>query len=433
MKLKEEILLVVFGVAIGCLVMPIFPLNDDWGYLTAPNPNFDWMDLCPGESFWRPFDALWGGMLAFVPFMFPWLNKCAIVIGHILCTRLTFEVLREVTLENERLKSMCEVALFACSCGVAATLVNTDSINQVWCCVWGLLGAVVLLRNGVPFCAWFCFVMAILFKESGVSWLVVGPILVYARDDRVDALFRGLGIGCAVFICYMCVRFALQGHVSIGDNGYYAVTFLPSIVLRNLCILVGLSMSNIDVLALFTDKKFVFISSVALSILSWTLFGVAWKTPARPGMIKRVLIGIVLIFSMALPHCFSRNHHPAEMHFYPVILGGCLAVGIVLSNGCKIRMARLAFGAMMVVYAIGWCDKIWEVYCNSARAQHLFSIIQEGISDSETNRTFVVSKDATAYHYSVFTQSAAWGLDYGTAFRTLNGWDESKIRIVEEE
>ena len=150
-------------------------------------------------------------------------------------------------------------------------------------------------------------------------------------------------------------------------------------------------------------------------------------------MIKSVLIGLLLIFAMALPHCFSRNHHPAEMHFYPVILGGSFAVGIMLRNGCNMRLARLAFVAMMVVYAIGWCDKICEVYSNSIRAQNLFSSIQAGMSGSKTNRTFVVCKDSAVYHYSVFTQSAAWGLDYGTAFRSLNGWKESKVRIVEDE
>lgn len=34
--------------------------------------------------------------------------------------------------------------------------------------------------------------------------------------------------------------------------------------------------------------------------------------------------------------------------------------------------------------------------------------------------------------YSVYSQSSAWCLDHGGALRCLNGWRESKVKIVEE-
>ena len=32
------------------LVMPLLPFQDDWTYLTAPNPDFAWRDLLPGAA-----------------------------------------------------------------------------------------------------------------------------------------------------------------------------------------------------------------------------------------------------------------------------------------------------------------------------------------------------------------------------------------------
>ena len=32
------------------LVMPLLPFQDDWTYLTAPNPDFAWRNLLPGAA-----------------------------------------------------------------------------------------------------------------------------------------------------------------------------------------------------------------------------------------------------------------------------------------------------------------------------------------------------------------------------------------------
>ena len=75
-------------IALLALVMPLLPFQDDWTYLTAPNPEFAWRDLLPGAAFWRPFDALWGGILGRAPWLFPWVNRIVIVLGHVLCVYL---------------------------------------------------------------------------------------------------------------------------------------------------------------------------------------------------------------------------------------------------------------------------------------------------------------------------------------------------------
>ena len=50
----------------------LMPFHDDWTYATAPNPDFTWNQLLPNVSFWRPFDVLWGALMAKVPHFFQW-------------------------------------------------------------------------------------------------------------------------------------------------------------------------------------------------------------------------------------------------------------------------------------------------------------------------------------------------------------------------
>ena len=82
-------------IALLLLVMSLLPFHDDWTYLTAPNPEFAWRDLLPGEAFWRPFDALWGGILGRAPWLFPWANRIAIVLGHVICVYLVARIVDE--------------------------------------------------------------------------------------------------------------------------------------------------------------------------------------------------------------------------------------------------------------------------------------------------------------------------------------------------
>ena len=73
-----------FAILLLMVLAPIMPFHDDWWYLTAPNIDFTWRDLLPDGSFWRPFDAMFGGILGAFPSWFPWANKVAIVFGHVL-------------------------------------------------------------------------------------------------------------------------------------------------------------------------------------------------------------------------------------------------------------------------------------------------------------------------------------------------------------
>ena len=244
---------VLMFVALLAMVMPLLPFQDDWTYLTAPNPGFVWRDLLPGAAFWRPFDALWGGILGCAPWLFPWANRIAIVLGHVLCVYLVARIVDE----------LC--------------------------------------------------------------------------DDK-----RGKSAAKWMFVC------------------------------------------------------------------------------------------AAVILAFAAPHCLFRNHHPAEMHFYPVVLGGAFALALAPMD--KVRRVPFCASvvAMSIVFAMGWYDKMSTMYVTSGRAKELMAEIRDKVSDFNAPMEYKVKAVTGLRPYSVYSQSPAWCLDHGGALRCLNGWRESKVKIVEE-
>ena len=139
-----------------------------------------------------------------------------------------------------------------------------------------------------------------------------------------------------------------------------------------------------------------------------------------------------MILAFAAPHCLFKNRHPAEMHFYPVVLGGAFA--LALASREKVRRVPFCASvvAMSMVFAMGWCDKMSTVYVTSGRAKGLMEEIRGQVPDFNTPMEYTVRATTGLRPYSVYSQSPAWCLDHGRALRSFNGWRESKVKIVEE-
>lgn len=80
--LNKTILIALWLVGL-CMLLLLWPTNDDWGYLTAPYLKGDWLHrMMPNGVYWRPFDALFGTFLNQNTGMFPSLNHIANYFGH---------------------------------------------------------------------------------------------------------------------------------------------------------------------------------------------------------------------------------------------------------------------------------------------------------------------------------------------------------------
>ena len=417
-------------IALLALVMPLLPFQDDWTYLTAPNPEFAWRDLLPGAAFWRPFDALWGGILGRAPWLFPWVNRIVIVLGHVLCVYLVAWIVDALC--EERRGRFAAVGFFALSSGIAAVIVNTDSLNLVWSCVWGCAGALVLLKGRPLLLVFGCYVVSVLCKESGLSWLAVGPLLVYAKDSDWRRLVKFACMGACVFAVYLCARFALQGDISLGNGVDYALTLSPKTIGVNLSILAGLSLSGVDALAFVSHRYFLFGATAVLSVSAWCAFASCAEVGRGKSAAPRLFVCAAVILAFAAPHCLFKNHHPAEMHFYPVVLGTALAIALIPVDYAKRMPFIVAVVSMCAVFAIGWFDKMTAIYESSARAKALLAEVRDSVADFSVATEYRVKSTPEVARYSVFSQPATWCLDNGRAFRCLNGWRETKLVLVEE-
>lgn len=70
-------------------------------------------------------------------------------------------------------------------------------------------------------------------------------------------------------------------------------------------------------------------------------------------------------------------------------------------------------GAMCLVFGIGWSDKMRHTYAHSRRVRVLFEELKSEKLDYSKPIYFIVDADRTIRYYSVFSHSAAHGLDCG--------------------
>lgn len=380
--------------------------------------------------------------MADTPQCFPWANRVTVAIAHLLNAVLMYSVLRKLgktdTRESGIFGAVLGTSFFALSSAVAAVLVNPDSINQAWSYFFGMCALNVYLGNE----GWKALAKALplvfismLFKESGVSWLGVLALVAGFRFQvsglRIREVVRMGLIGVGVLTIYFALRFGLRGEVALGGNGDYAMGFHPVKFGIDLLTAVVPSLTAIDLLAFFTDKYVIFGLTVLLLIVFWGLVGRFQVSDGRfQELWFKVLFCGCIAVVMALPHCFFKNLHPAEMHFYPVLFAGALfiAMGDYGSLGRRSRIALV--GTMIALFAIGWADKLGELFAYSARTSNLLADLKSRDFDFTKPVYLIVEDDPAVYHYSCFTQSAAHGIYFGAALRSLNNWQDVEYHPV---
>lgn len=409
------------------LIGPLVAFNDDWTYVTAPNPDFSWRDLLPGAAFWRPFDALWGGLLSLFPKAFPIANRMLNSLGHGLNICLVYQILKRLDARGGGRSALLGTVFFACSSAMLAALINADSMNQIYSCLFGLLAVWLALGERIVL-AYSCVVVSILCKEGGASWLAVIPLINFWQMRDVKRLIREGLMGGVVLIGYFALRFVLYGGVVLGDGNYYSLGFNIKDFIVNLGIGAILPISGLDGLALVCRKiGFAVVSLFAAGVM-WTVLGAwVWRGADR---VLRLIVAALMIGALALPYCCFAGHHPAEMHFYPVVFGGAFLIGTLDLSVSKRALVVSFLGAMVVLFAFGWIDKLGELYCYSQRTRSLLEQLGELEIDYSRPVYFVVEESEAVRSYSSFTQTAMYGTDFGAACRKYNGWRDFERYVV---
>lgn len=418
MKKTYRLLLIFFYV---CLVVGTFfirPVNDDWTSAAYPRFNFSIADLLPSGAFWRPIENTLGGILAYMPILFPYVNHFLVITLFTLSACISCKIMQICRIKE----TIREIAFFVILLSPAgmATLFSIDAINQAGATLFGLLSIYAYLKNNgwKRYVYWIlCTTVAVFFKESGIAYFIATPLFALALskpDWKYLLSIKKYGapfiIGILSACVYLFFRIILNnGEISsVDDDSNYAMHFSIVNIIKNAGLLVGSVFSTIDPLALFCPPRNPLIAAITLlaglPILILTISALIKELRHNENILKYVLLILAIVCVMS-PHLLMG--HCGEMHAYSIlplcIISVALIFDSVLATG-KIYFISLAlyFIAAMGIDTHKFttmyrCSLLGEIYTTqidkqSTRIPHNVLIIE-----SQNNNIIV---------YSVFYSSS---------------------------
>lgn len=325
-KIKENYSIFIITICLPLIVWQvgkILPTFDDFTTLQSPQFTSPWsILLLPNESFWRPWDYLFGCLLGQFTGLFPILNHVAIITGHTISSFLVFLICKKIGI-NYHAVNIATLFFFFSPASLGATLA-CDGLNQTYAQLWGLLGLWLYLKYQTKICfiLWpCCTMMAALSKENGLAWAIVPPIFVYAFQliNRRQAL-KHVGIGILIAALYFVLRITLR--VSGEINSEYLDNSLIS-YLKDIIQLLAYTWLPIDYMSIVYAPTRNWPLAVFTFIISmpflWMLF---FRKPRQ--LVSNTLLFLIICFLIVIsPHVItlvSIMHNYAGLAIASIII-----------------------------------------------------------------------------------------------------------------
>ncbi|MBP9988873.1 MAG: hypothetical protein KBT46_05170, partial [Ruminococcus sp.] len=415
-------------------------LADDWVYLTAPNVNFNIKEaLMPQESFWRPLDALFGGLMGKIPSLFPILNRALVVSAHILSAFFTGKILDELNFKTK--SKVFSVLFFSFSSATISVIVSPDALNQSFCLLFGLIGLYLYLRKNNFI--YLTFVLISVFcKESGIAFLAVIPPFgtiksissfkdIKIKSEPVKRLIICAVIAVIFVAAYFALRFALYGSVALGgESSRYSVSVFSFSTIKNIYNMFLISATGVDSVAILLSPRNYIL--VALTVLLSLVF-IAYMIVCFIHMIKAKsgLYGFVVIIISALilaaPQAVIASS--GEMHAYPVLFAVAVLYGYLLeySDKKQTKKAVAFILPVFIAFAISSTHKMITIYDYSEKTKELTENLYENYKDKSDKELILININGKRKGYSVFSQTPVCGTDFGKSLRQYYGWKKLNI------
>lgn len=436
-KQKESLLKVLFYgatfVFFYLLTANVFPMKDDWYYLTAPNPDFQVSDLFPSNAFWRPFDALFGGFLGLFPQLFPTLNRIIVILAHIFNAVILNGILKNIGVKKEWNKF--SVCFFLFSSAVWAVTLSPDALNQAFSVLFGVLAIYIHLKKGGYYYLLLSLI-ALLWKESGVSWFFVVPLFELFKNNvnlkdfiktpsQTKKFIKQVIFSLLVIGLYFVARFALLGNVSLGEqSGTYKLSVFSFSTIKNFVMLFASACSGVDSVGLLGRERSLLLVGITglLSLLFLGVFLVAvFKTIRTKSGVLPLLCMAVSVLGLAAPLALLGNS--GEMHAYPILYGMAIIFGYCFDkSGFTSKKLSVCILSIFIAFAISSAHKLVCIYDYSKRTEVLAENIQE-IYDEQQNTSLFIAADNWS-GYSIFDQPSIHGVWFGLSMRPNLGWKE---------
>ena len=186
--------------------LTVLPTFDDWASLTRPT--FEPLFIKERWLFygyhWRPFDSVIGYILGLNPqLLFPTLNHCLVILGHVGCSLLIFRILTELVFQQTA-KNIATLFFFIAP-ATMATVLAVDSMNQTYALLWGMVAFLLYIKlKKFKYFVWIPLIfIATLCKENGLMWALICPVLAFGFNlIEKRTLKKDLAIAIVVIIGY---------------------------------------------------------------------------------------------------------------------------------------------------------------------------------------------------------------------------------------
>lgn len=341
--IKEHWSFVIISVLVPLLlwaVIPILPTHDDWAGTTKP----DFTPFFTKEHFffygyhWRPFDTWIGYIVGRNPqVLWPTFNHVLVVIGHLLCSLSIYQLLN--VLKCTRTARNIATLYFFITPATMATVTAIDSQNQVYALTCGIISFLfyIKMKKG-KYLIWISLVfLAALFKENGLMWAWICPILAYGYDfiDK-QSLKKDLLIGLAIMVGYALAIVILPKDIIIHQD-YVPDDFK---VVKNIVKFLFTTFITVDYIYLLHQPSRQLPAALISFLLAAPFFYYIFIRNVKCFKNKKMICTFVCLLIAVAPHLgtvFSMMHTYAGLAMLTAI------IAYSISNIEKIKPIIIAF------------------------------------------------------------------------------------------
>lgn len=306
-------------------VCDILPTFDDFNTLQSPQfiPWLSAEGILPNDSFWRPWDFLFGCLLGRFPVLFPAFNHVCILLGHTMSTILLFKICTQLKFGS--LSTNIATLFFFFSPATLGATLACDGLNQTYAQFWGLLALWCYMNKKYWLWPLLVFVAA-LSKENGLAWAIVPPIFAYAFQliNRKQAL-RDCGIGIVVAIVYFVLRLSLSISDNI-NNEYTDMTMMGHLKdLLQLLVYTWVPLDYMSAVYAPTRNLTIVLITALMSLPFLLILASRW----RMLLTRQLLLLMACYFILVSPHLITLV---SIMHNYAALSIAAIIVAALLSD-----------------------------------------------------------------------------------------------------
>ena len=325
----------------------ILPTFDDWTSTTHPdfNPFFIKERFLFYGYHRRPFDAMIGYIAGLNPkLLFPTFNHCVVVIGHVICAFSVYRLLDVLGFGNLA-KNMATLYFFIAPVTMA-TVTAIDSMNQVYALLFGIISFLLFIKlNKWKYIAWITtIIIATWWKENGLMWALITPILAFGFDfiDR-NSFKKSLIIGIVIIAGYAFAIIILPKDITIHPE------YVPEggKLIVNLVKFFFTTFITIDyIYLLHHPSRNLFAATITLLLtLPWLYY--IYIKDINKFVNKKIICSILALLIAVAPHIgtvFSMMHTYAGLAIVAIIIGYSI-------DSIKTHKRGLATGFLLFIVA----------------------------------------------------------------------------------